>query len=84
MEDVLVEIGKGFLRVIGYLLADIFFWTICYWVGWPVCKILTGGRYPKKSEVVYLGQKNHYGFWCAATGLVIIVSLVLFLLGAFG
>ncbi len=83
MEDVLGEIGKGFLRGIGYLLADIFFWTICYWVGWPICKILTGGRYPRKSEVEYLEQQ-HSGFWCAATGLVVIVSIVLFLLGAFG
>lgn len=84
MEDILVEIGKGFFRATGYLLADVFFWTICYWVGWPVCKALTGGRYPKQSEVVYLGQKERPDFWCAAIGLVLIATIVLFLLGAFG
>lgn len=80
MDDLIGEIGRGFLRGIGYILAEIFFGTICYWIGWPICKILTFGRYPSSKQIVYLDDYNgrNQGFWCSAVGLIvlIIVSLV--------
>ncbi|MBT1449777.1 hypothetical protein KJ365_02710 [Glaciecola sp. XM2] len=84
MEDILGEIFRGFLRVIGYILAEIFFWTICYWLGWPICKLFSFGRYPKTTDIIYFGEKGRSGFWCAATGLIVIIVLSLFFLGAFG
>ena len=48
MEDVVSEVSNGFFRALGYLLADVFFWTVCYWTGWPVCKVVSLGRYRGK------------------------------------
>jgi len=78
MEEILGEIGKGFFRGIGYILAEIFFWTICYWVGWPICKVLTLGSYPKKSDTMFLDGQSHNGFWCAVVGLLTIVGVIAF------
>ena len=75
MDDLVGEIGKGFIRGIGYILAELFFGTVCYWVGWPVCRLATLGRYPASNQVVYLeeyGQRNS-GFWCSAVGLLVII-----------
>ena len=78
MEEILGEIGKGFFRGIGYILAEIFFWTICYWVGWPICKVLTLGSYPRKSNSMFLDEQGHNGFWCAVVGLLTIIGAVTF------
>ncbi|WOI35583.1 hypothetical protein R1T43_10080 [Alteromonas sp. CI.11.F.A3] len=49
MEEVIVgEVAKGLFRAVGYLIIELFFWTVCYWVGWPICKAVTLGAYPKQ------------------------------------
>ena len=78
MEEILGEIGKGFFRGIGYILAEIFFWTICYWVGWPICKVLTFGSYPKKRDTMFLDDQIRNGFWCSVVGLLTIVGAIVF------
>lgn len=80
MDDLISEIFKGFFRVIGYILAEIFFGTVCYWVGWPICKLVTLGKYPSSQQVVYLGGSNSniQGFWCSSVGLVFLIVLGLF------
>ena len=84
MEDVVSEVSNGFFRALGYLLADVFFWTVCYWTGWPVCKLVSLGRYPGKAT--FFQVRNHYDkrFWCAFTGLVVWVLLALVCRGLFG
>ena len=86
MDDFGDEIGRGFFRLIGYILAEIFFGTICYWVGWPICKILSFGKYPASQQVVYLDNYSgrREGFWCSAIGLVVIIATCVFLVGHFG
>jgi hypothetical protein len=54
MEDILGEIAKGFFRGLGYIIAEIFFWFVCYWIGWPICKLLTLGAYPKPQKTCTL------------------------------
>ncbi|OAL59928.1 hypothetical protein A6R74_01270 [Halomonas sp. ALS9] len=85
MDGFFEEIGKGFFRVIGYILAEIFFRTICYWVGWPICKLVTFGKYPSVTKVVYLEQHRHRddGVWCSVVGLITLIVLGLYLLGQF-
>jgi hypothetical protein len=85
MDDLISELGKGFFRVIGYILAEIFFGTICYWVGWPICKIATFGKYPSSNDVVYFeeyGKKNN-GIWCGLVGLITIIIAGLYFMGQF-
>jgi hypothetical protein len=86
MDDILGEIGKGFLRGLGYLVAEIFFGTICYWVGWPICKLLTLGKYPASNQLVYLDTytDRDNGFWCCAVGLVAILVICFYVSGQFG
>jgi hypothetical protein len=77
MDDLIGEIGKGFIRGIGYILAELFFGTVCYWVGWPVCRLATLGKYPASNQAVYLegyGQRDS-GFWCSAVGFLVIVII---------
>ncbi|MGY8873002.1 MAG: hypothetical protein ACKVJE_21465 [Pseudomonadales bacterium] len=85
MDDIISEIGKGFFRGIGYILAEIIFGTICYWVGWPICKIVTLGKYPSSNQVVYLDEytNRNNGFWCSAVGLLAIILAGLYFLGQF-
>ncbi|WP_143186913.1 hypothetical protein [Microbulbifer donghaiensis] len=85
MDDLIGEIGKGFFRGIGYFLAEIFFGTICYWVGWPICKLVTLGKYPSSKQAVYLEDYsgNNQGFLCSAVGLAALVVGGLFGAGQF-
>lgn len=80
MDDFVAEVGKGFFRAIGYILAEIFFGTICYWVGWPICKAVTLGKYPASKQIVYLESYNgdENGFWCGAVGLLVLIGLGVF------
>lgn len=80
MEEILGEVTKGFFRGIGYILAEVFFWTICYWVGWPICKIVTLGSYPRKSDSLFLDDRHSSQVWCGVVGLVSIVGLGVFYL----
>jgi len=83
MDDLIGEIGRGFLRGVGYILAEIFFGTICYWIGWPICKIVTLGRYPSSKQTVYLESYsgNNQGFWCSAVGLIVLIVVGLVAMG---
>ena len=83
MEDVIGEIFKGFLRGIGYILADVFFWFICYWTGWPFCKIITLGKYPEPKRAEYWGEEHHSGAWCSILGLIVWLAIGLYFIGFF-
>ncbi len=84
MDDLIGEIVKGFFRGIGYILAEIFFGTICYWIGWPLCKFITAGKYPSSKQVVYLEDySGRNGFWCSAIGFSVLVVIGLYLAGQF-
>ena len=82
MDDFIADVGKGFFRGLGYLLAEVFFDTICYWVGWPVCKVITLGRYPSSNQVVYLGEhgERNNGFWCSVVGFITLIIMGLYLI----
>jgi hypothetical protein len=41
--EVIVELLSTYVRI---LVVEILFGTVFYWVGWPVCKAVTFGRYP--------------------------------------
>ncbi|NVK58033.1 MAG: hypothetical protein HWE26_20750 [Alteromonadaceae bacterium] len=84
IEDIVTETGKGVVRGVGYLIAEVFFWRLCYVLGWPVCKIMTLGRYPRRvvrERAIFRAENTHTGFTCAAIGLLIFVAAVLVLSG---
>ncbi len=83
MDDLIAEIVKGFFRAIGHLIAEIFFGTICYWLGWPICKLATFGKYPSSRQAFYLQGYNSsiHGFWCCSVGLIALIAGGLFAAG---
>ncbi len=85
MEDLIGEIFKGLFRAIGYILAEIFFGTFCYWTGWPICKLVTFGKYPSSKQLVYLESydRSNQGFWCSAVGLIVLIVCGLYAGGLF-
>jgi len=85
MDGLIEEVAKGFLRGIGYILVEILFGTVCYWVGWPICKIVTVGKYPSSDQIVYLdnGYNRSKGFWCSGVGFLVILFTALFFAGLF-
>jgi hypothetical protein len=83
MEELIGEIFKGFFRGIGYILAELFFGFVCYWTGWPFCKIITMGRYPKASKREYFEGEQSSDVWCSLLGLCIWLFAGLYFLGAF-
>ena len=83
MDDIFGEIGKGFIRGIGYILAEIFFNTICYWVGWPFCKVLTFGKYPKSRKSEYWDNDRLPETMCSLVGLSVLLVIGLYFLGIF-
>ncbi len=83
MEDILEEIGKGFFRAIGWILAEILFGTICYWVGWPVCRGFTLGTYPRSRNQVLPDSWDLESFICSSVGFILLLALGLYLAGAF-
>ncbi|TRX56831.1 hypothetical protein [Thalassomonas sp. M1454] len=80
MEDVFEGIGKGIGRAIGYILVDVLFNTVCYYIGWPICKLLTFGKYPQPVNYDYLHTLNRQGLWCSFVGFVVVILPVMFVL----
>jgi len=83
LDDLFEEIGRGFARGIGYIFAEILFKTICYWVGWPLCRLITLGRYPRDRKQILPDTFDTASFFCAALGFFVLVSLALCLAGEF-
>jgi hypothetical protein len=100
MEEVIVgEVAKGLFRAAGYLIIELFFWTVCYWVGWPICKAVTFGGYPKQNNLrrsesgsgresegqMFGGRSSnqHSDAWCALVGLAVVVSAFFFIITHF-
>jgi len=83
MDDIADDLGKGFVRAIGWILAEVLFNFVFYWIGWPVCKTVTLGKYPQKPNYDYSHSYNRQGLWCGFTGMVIVILVATYLLGGF-
>ena len=68
------------LRFFWYVISDIIFMTFCYWIGWPVCKVLSLGRYPPKRQAAYEHSNSEEGWLCSLVGFLVILALAYFLL----
>ncbi|MDX5407542.1 MAG: hypothetical protein LPK11_10970 [Chromatiaceae bacterium] len=73
MDSVLETFIRGFLRVLALLVVEIIFGKLCYVLGWPVCKLLSLGKYPAASQTVSPASQQRQEYWCSFTGLVILL-----------
>lgn len=77
MEDLFEYAIKPIFRVIWYFTYEIFFSTICYFIGWPVCKLLTWGRYPEQGAPIYFEYRDDQSGWpCSLVGLFVIIAFL--------
>jgi len=83
MEDIVGEIGKGFLRGLGYVLVEVLFNFVFYYIGWPICKILSLGAYPKKPSHDHLYTETRQGLLCSFVGFLLVVVVGLYFSGQF-
>ena len=83
MDDFAEDIGKGVLRGVGYILVDVLFNFIFYYIGWPICKIFTLGKYPAPVNYDYLHTYNRQGLWCSLVGFLVVLFPALYFLGLF-
>ena len=73
------EIGGGFLRFIWWMIWEMFFGTLCYFIGWPVCKVVTLGRYPpSQSSVDKEYSRDKEGLPCTLVGFVTLITIIVF------
>ena len=84
IEQMVMETGKGVFRGVGFLIADLLFWRVCYGIGWPVCKVLTLGQYPRRmhrERAIFREYKANTGFACALVGLMMLLFVLMVLFG---
>jgi di/tricarboxylate transporter len=81
MEQLIEEFFKGVFKALGYLLVEIFFSTLCYWVGWPVCKLMTLGKYPTSKQIVHIDyyQQNSSSLWCSVVGFLVLLLICVYI-----
>lgn len=83
-DEILSDGHRGRPRSVTKVLIDWLFWGICYAVGWPVCKIVTLGFYPRSkshNRAIFSQRRAHTGFTCAMIGVVIICCAIGFYTG---
>ncbi|MBB6519823.1 hypothetical protein [Pseudoteredinibacter isoporae] len=84
MADLIEFLFKDFLRLLGllarilvWLIYELFFETIAWYVGWPICQLLSLGRWPKQ------GINDQENASQISQGLVSVIGLIsLFVLAA--
>ena len=74
MDSVLETLAKGLFRGLMLLVVDIIFGKLCYILGWPVCKLLSLGKYPSVSETVSAARQQRQVYWVSWTGLVLLLA----------
>ena len=77
MDDIFEEIGKGIARAIGFIIMDILYNFVCYYIGWPIMKTITFGKFPEKVNYDYLHSYNRQGALCSFLGLVVGVAAII-------
>lgn len=73
-EAVLPAIG----RMLGYVLIELAFYTVCYITGYVFLKLLTLGKYPTK--LIYRGSSDNSDIGVCLVGLLVWIVLITFLL----
>ena len=84
MIDELIEgffFGVG--RALGYIFVEIFFEFLFYYIGYPIVKVVTLGKYPKKINAVYLKNETAQGFYVSVVGLITTIVVIIIFISLF-
>ncbi|MBZ9609975.1 hypothetical protein [Rheinheimera maricola] len=80
MDSVLEELAKGFFRALAYFVLEVFFGKVCYALGWPVCKVLSFGKYPSANQSVQSEGSSKQSYWCSFAGMVVLLAVITYTL----
>ncbi|MGR2741005.1 hypothetical protein ACUY1T_21365 [Billgrantia sp. Q4P2] len=72
MDGVFEALVKAFLRAVVYIVGQIIFEVIFYYVGWPFVKVMTLGRYPKGHARNGWKSESYEGIWTSCVGVMVI------------
>lgn len=82
MEEIAEGALKGLLRLLGilvramvWLIWDLCFETIAWYVGWPICRALSFGKLPRQAITEYGAASYLAGMLVSTTGLVTLIAL---------
>lgn len=67
------EAVGGIFRFVATIVFEFIFYTACYYIGWPICKVVTFGKYPSSVP----GQKQSKWPVCLVGVLVVVALIVL-------
>jgi len=75
---------KGLLRLVGvvvraliWLIWELCFEVIAWYIGWPICRALSFGRTPQESITEHEQASNLTSFTVSVVGLVSLVGLAI-------
>ncbi|UTW04941.1 hypothetical protein KDX31_08065 [Amphritea atlantica] len=81
MEEVVEGFFKVFLRLIGvvirallWLIWEMFFEVIAWYVGWPICRILSLGHHPEESINEHEQASSFQQFMVSVVGLLFLIG----------
>ena len=86
MDDIVESIFKSVLRLFGYV-ARLLVWLIlegfeeiAWYIGWPICRLLTFGRFPKEFINQHKQATNLTNFLVSVVGFVslVLIGVMLF------
>lgn len=77
MEELAEGVFKGLLRLLGgvvrlllFLVWDLCFEVVAWYVGWPVCRVLSLGRFPKVPINAQEQESTLSGIFVSIVGLL--------------
>lgn len=47
----IIRLLYGAVRILLFLIIDLAFYELCWWVGFVICRIVTLGHYPESKDV---------------------------------
>jgi hypothetical protein len=68
MDEIIEVAGRGFLRVVKWIIIDAFIEFFLYFVGYVTLKVVTFGKYPK--------ENRDNDTLCCVTGAVVLLFVV--------
>ena len=82
MEELAEGIIKTILRLIGVVIRGLIWviWELCFWelgwyMGWPICRVVSLGYYPKEKITDQNYINTFSGFIVSLIGLIALISL---------
>ncbi|MDV7212017.1 hypothetical protein [Azotobacter beijerinckii] len=74
------EIATSVFRLIGNVISEIILGTFVYWLGWPLVKLATLGKYPRRDW----RENSREEVYVACVGVLAFAIVIMAFLGQLG